>query len=124
MGLFNAVMSLSGAIDTDAIENERLARHTSYRIGGKAALFLTCHSYHALRRAVEVLTRERVPWVILGKGSNLLVSDSGYDGAVITLGREFTRTLLAEDGCTLTVGAGVMLARLVNSAFTRGLSGL
>ena len=55
MGLFNAVMSLSGAADTDLIENERLARHTSYRIGGRAALFLVCHSYHALRRAVEVL---------------------------------------------------------------------
>ena len=36
MGLFNAVMALSGMIDTDVIEDERLARHTSYRIGGKA----------------------------------------------------------------------------------------
>ncbi|WP_270405873.1 UDP-N-acetylmuramate dehydrogenase [Candidatus Collinsella stercoripullorum] len=124
MGLFNAVMSLSGAIDTDVIEDERLARHTSYRIGGRASLYLACHSYHALRRAVEVLTREQVPWVILGKGSNLLVSDAGYDGAVITLGREFQRSVLAEDGRTITVGAGVILARLVNDAMTRGLSGL
>ena len=44
MGLFNAVMALSGMIDTDVIEDERLARHTSYRIGGKADLFVTCHS--------------------------------------------------------------------------------
>ena len=73
MGLFNAVMALSGMIDTDVIEDERLARHTSYRIGGKADLFVTCHSYHALRRAVAVLDREQVPWVIIGKGSNLLV---------------------------------------------------
>lgn len=124
MGLFNAVMSLSGAIDTDVIEDERLARHTSYRIGGRASLYLACHSYHALRRAVEVLTREQVPWVILGKGSNLLVSDAGYDGAVITLGREFQRSVLAEDGRTITVGAGVILARLVNDAMIRGLSGL
>ncbi len=69
MGLFNAVMALSGMIDTDVIEDERLARHTSYRIGGKADLFVTCHSYHALRRAVAVLDREQVPWVIIGKGS-------------------------------------------------------
>ena len=103
MGLFNAVMALSGMIDTDVIEDERLARHTSYRIGGKADLFVTCHSYHALRRAVAVLDREQVPWVIIGKGSNLLVAD---------------------DGCTLTVGAGVMFARLVNDALSRSLSGL
>ena len=57
MGLFNAVMSLSGLIDTEVVEDERLARHTSYRIGGKAALFITCHSYHSLRRTVEVLAR-------------------------------------------------------------------
>ena len=66
MGLFNAVMALSGMIDTDVIEDERLARHTSYRIGGKADLFVTCHSYHALRRAVRCVDREQVPWVIIG----------------------------------------------------------
>ena len=124
MGLFNAVMSLSGAIDTDVIEHERLARHTSYRIGGKAALFITCHSYHALRRAIETLDREQVPWVIIGRGSNLLVADEGYEGAVVTLGREFMRTVLAEDGRTLTAGAGVILARLVNEVYSKGLSGL
>ena len=124
MGLFNAVMALSGMIDTDVTEDERLARHTSYRIGGKADLFVTCHSYHALRRAVAVLDREKVPWVIIGKGSNLLVADAGYRGAVLSLGREFQRTVVADDGCTLTVGAGVMLARLVNDALSRGLSGL
>ena len=124
MGVFNAVMALSGQIDTEVAEGERLARHTSYRIGGKAALFVTCHSYHSLRRTIEVLGRERVPWVILGKGSNLLVSDSGYAGAVISLGREFSRFVVSEDAGTLTVGAGAMLARLVNEALSRELSGL
>ncbi|QWT18045.1 UDP-N-acetylmuramate dehydrogenase [Collinsella sp. zg1085] len=124
MGLFNAAYSLSGQIDTEVAEDERLARHTSYRIGGPARLFVTCHSYHALRRTVDVLTREEVLWVVLGKGSNLLVSDEGYEGAVITLGREFCRFTLSEDGVTLTAGAGAMLARLVNEALTRGLSGL
>ncbi len=124
MGLFNAVMALSGAADTDLIEHESLARHTSYRIGGKADLFLVCHSYHALRRALDVLTEEDVPWVIIGKGSNLLVADEGYRGAVVTLGREFSRMICADDGVTLTVGAGVILARLVNEALSRGLTGL
>ncbi len=124
MGLFNAVMALSGAADTELIEQESLARHTSYRIGGKADLFLVCHSYHALRRALDVLTEEDVPWVIIGKGSNLLVADEGYRGAVVTLGREFSRMICADDGVTLTVGAGVILARLVNEALSRGLTGL
>ncbi len=124
MGVFNAFMSLSGMIDTDVIEQEKLARHTSYRIGGKAELFVTCHSYHSLRRTIETLSREQVPWVILGKGSNLLVADEGYRGAVITLGTEFSRFVLGEDGRTITVGAGAILARLVNEALSKELSGL
>lgn len=124
MGLFNATYALSGQIDTEVVEGERLARHTSYRIGGKADLFITCHSYHALRRTIEVLAREQVPWVVIGKGSNLLVADTGYRGAVVTLGREFSHFSLDEEGRVLTAGAGALLARLVNEALTRGLSGL
>ncbi len=86
MSLFNATMRLSGSADVELSEGERMARHTSYRIGGRAAMFLVCHSYHALRRAVGVLGEVSVPWVILGKGSNVLVSDDGFDGEVITLG--------------------------------------
>lgn len=124
MGAFNAFMSLSGMIDTDVIEQEKLARHTSYRIGGKAELFVTCHSYHSLRRTIETLTREQVPWVIVGKGSNLLVADEGYRGAVITLGTEFSRFVLGDDGHTITVGAGAILARVVNEALSKELAGL
>lgn len=124
MGLFNAIYRLSEQIDTDVAEGERLARHTSYRIGGPAALFVTCHSYHALRRTMEILTREEVPWVVLGKGSNVLVADEGYEGAVVTLGSEFARFTLAEDGSTITAGAAAMLPRLTNEALTRGLTGL
>ena len=125
MGTFNAYMALSGVADTDVVENERLSRHTSYRIGGPTALFVTCHSYHALRRALEVLDREQVPWVILGKGSNVLASDEGYAGAVVTLGRDFSRFVFSdEDPGDVTAGAGVILSRLVNEALKRGLSGL
>lgn len=109
MGLFNAVMALSGMIDTDVVEDERLARHTSYRIGGKADLFVTCHSYHALRRAVAVLDREQVPWVIIGKGSNLLVADAGYRGAVSMNAGTRTEWIgsLVEDVVTFDPASGI-----------------
>ena len=124
VGLFNAVIALAGVADTDVIEAERMSRHTSYRIGGPVGAFITCHSYHSLRRVIDVLARERVPWVVLGKGSNILVADEGYKGAVITLGREFARAVAAEDGCHLTAGAAMALPRLVNDALSKSLSGL
>lgn len=116
-------MALSGTVDADVLRDERLSRRTTYRIGGPAALFVAAHSYEALARTLEVLSREGVDWVILGKGSNLLVSDKGYDGCAIVLDGQFARHSFAEDG-SLTAGAGATLSRLVNDALKKGLSGL
>lgn len=124
MSVFNAYMSLSGAIDAEVLRDERLSRRTSYRIGGPAALMVVAHSYEALAKTVSVLTAERVEWVILGKGSNVLASDEGYRGCVILLDDEFSRMTLDAEGATVTAGAGVVLSRLVNDAMKAGLSGL
>ena len=115
MSLFNAYMSLSGATDADVRRDERLAHHTTYRIGGPAGLFVTVHSYAALLKVVSVLAEERVEWVILGKGSNVLAADAGYDGCVIVLDDEFSRIKVGEGGL-LTAGAGALLSRVVNEA--------
>ena len=123
MSVFNAYMTLSGAIDADVLRDERLSRRTTYRIGGPAALFVACHSYAALARTISVLAAERVEWVIVGKGSNLLVSDAGYEGCVIVLDGEFSRISFGDDG-SVTAGAGTILSRLVNEALKAGLSGL
>ena len=123
MSVFNAYMTLSGAVDADVRRDERLSRHTTYRIGGPAALFVAAHSYAALARTVAVLAAEGVDWVIVGKGSNLLVSDRGYGGCVITLDDEFSRVTVGGDG-TMTAGAGASLSKAVNEALKAGLSGL
>lgn len=123
MSVFNAYMALSGTIDADVVTDERLARRTTYRIGGPAALVVTPHSYPALARTVEVLGREGVSWVVLGRGSNVLVADAGYKGCVIRLGGEFERISFGEDH-TVTAGAGVVLSKLVNVCQQEGLGGL
>ena len=116
-------MTLSGAVDADVRRDERLSRHTTYRIGGPAALFVAAHSYAALSRTLAVLEAEGVEWVILGKGSNLLVADDGYDGCVILLDGQFARHTISDDA-TMTAGAGASLAQLVNVALKAGLAGL
>lgn len=123
MSLFNAYMSLSGAIDADVRRDERLAHHTTYRIGGPAGLFVTVHSYAALLKVISVLAEEHVEWVILGKGSNILAADAGYRGCVIVLDDEFGRIQVGEGGL-VTAGAGALLSRVVNEALKAELSGL
>ena len=103
---------------------EPMSRHTTYRIGGPARYFARVHSVGALARVLEACKAVGKKWYIVGRGSNLLVADAGYRGAVITLGSEFSRFVVGEDGCTITVGAGAILARLVNEALSRELTGL
>jgi UDP-N-acetylmuramate dehydrogenase len=118
-----AAERLAGAADLEVVHGERLAQRTSYRIGGPAALTVTVHTYAALVRALRILNEERVEWVVLGRGSNVLVADAGYDGCIVRLGREFSRLSFGDDG-QLTVGAGAQLSRVVARCQSEGLSGL
>ena len=102
--------------------DELMARHTTYRIGGPAALLVECDSVSDLSAATSILAEEEVPWRVLGKGSNVLVSDLGYDGAVLTLGRDFKRHALEDE--RLRTGAAVILAAVVRDAFSAGRTGL
>lgn len=122
MSVGRAYQRLSSGLAGPVHRNESMARHTTYRIGGPAALYAVCDSVADLSRALEVLAEEDITWITLGKGSNVLVSDEGYDGAVLVLGKEFKRHRTEE--ARLRSGAGVILAALVQDAYSRGLSGL
>jgi UDP-N-acetylmuramate dehydrogenase len=99
-----------------------MSRHTSFRIGGPAALFVQADSVGDLAAATSILAEEGVEWTVLGKGSNVLVSDAGYPGAILVLGRDFRRHAIED--MQLRTGAAVALATLVRDAFAEGLSGL
>src|ERR671933_11741 len=79
--LVQALSSLLGADNVRA--NERLARYTTWRVGGPAALLCVVHDSHALERTVEIVRDTSLPWLVLGRGSNVLVDDAGFDGVVI-----------------------------------------
>lgn len=124
MSLFNAFLSLSGAYDADLERDVPLARLTGLHVGGPASLVATAHSFHALSRVFDVLKAERVPWVVLGRGTAVLASDDGFEGCVIKLGREFCRISVDEERGILSAGAGALLSKVTNAAYQSGLSGL
>ncbi|MGI6217916.1 MAG: UDP-N-acetylmuramate dehydrogenase [Coriobacteriales bacterium] len=109
--------------------NEPMSRHTTFRIGGPATAFVECDTIGELANAIEVAQDCDSPWTIIGKGSNILVSDRGYDGVAISLGGTFRKFELisrdSDDGTidTMVCGAGMVLGRLVEEAFRRGYSG-
>ncbi len=105
--------------------HEPMAAHTTYRIGGPARWFVRADSVSALTSVLEACVRQRVSWAIVGRGSNLLVSDDGFDGVVMTLGRDFRSFRIdADDPTRIMAGAGVLLSAVVQESFKRSLAGL
>jgi UDP-N-acetylmuramate dehydrogenase len=101
---------------------EPLSRHTSMGIGGPADLFVTVEDESSLSAALGVLKVRGVGMMVMGRGTNLVPSDSGFRGAVIVLQGELAGT--AFEGATARAGAGALLAGLVEGAAERGLAGL
>jgi UDP-N-acetylmuramate dehydrogenase len=98
-----------------------LAPLTSFRIGGPAALFLEAEHDGDLAVAAEAVSAE-IPWTVIGKGSNLLVSDRGFPGLVLRLGRGFRWA--GRDGYRLQAGGAMPLPALAGVALAHSLAGL
>ena len=99
-----------------------LAPLTSFRLGGPAALYLEPESDADLAAAGEAIVATDVPYAVIGKGSNILVSDEGFPGLVLRLGRGYR--WVAREGDRLTAGGSIPLPALANVALRHSLAGL
>ncbi len=101
-------------------ENEPMARHATLGVGGPARWFFRPANREALTRALPLLPRE-LPLLPIGRGSNLLVLDEGFDGVVIDLGE---LDAIAFEGRLARAEAGARMGRLARQCADRGLAGL
>lgn len=108
--------------ENKVLEQEPMARHTTFRIGGPADYFVELGSIEQIRAAIQVCREENLPWFVLGRGSNLLVSDKGYRGVILSIYKDFQKTEI--QGETVTVQAGVLLTTLSGKVLDASLIGL
>lgn len=118
------VEALYGVVRTkeQIMLEEPMSGHTTFQIGGPAQIFITPMDSRELARVLALCREAGCPWTILGNGSNLLVSDSGVDGAVIQIGKGFDGVSI--EGCQIHAGAGALLAQVARRACDMGLTGL
>ncbi len=116
------VTELAGTAGVAVRVREPLARYTSFKVGGPADYFVEATTVRGLTACLRVVERHGVPVLLLGNGSNLLVSDQGVRGAVLRLRGEF-RTVRWH-GSGAEVGAAHAVSRLVREAVRRGWGGL
>lgn len=107
---------------TYVLPGEPMKNHTSFRIGGPADYFTTPKNIIELKNILLYCKDKALPYLILGNGSNILVRDSGYRGAVIYLGEGF-KDITAE-GEMVTAGAGAKLSKVAKICLKNDLSGM
>lgn len=100
--------------------NTPLARYTRFAIGGPADIYAETGNAEAFTRALAAVRESGFPRVVIGGGTNLIVSDSGFRGAIL----RFTGRRVFADGNRITAEAGLVLQDLVDFAIARGLKGL
>ncbi len=108
--------------EEDILENEPMSRHTTFRVGGEATCFIKISSTAQLQKLIPYFKEIEIPYFILGNGSNLLVGDHGYDGAILQLKEKFNG--VEAEGNLLRAQAGALLSRVAQCALEHSLAGL
>lgn len=104
------------------LENEPLARYTTWRLGGPARYLVLPADTEDVVKALELARERGLPWVVLGLGSNVLVKDGGFPGVVIRLGKGLDRFEMK--GATAIVGAGLPTPILARRTAEAGFAGV
>ncbi len=110
-------------LNIDVRTNEMLKQHTTLHIGGPAKFFVNVRNTKELISVLEIVRKYKLPFLVIGAGSNLLISDEGFAGVIVKLRDEFRELKLIQEK-KIYAGAGVMLAMLIKFAVDNSLSGL
>ncbi len=103
-------------------KNVSMEEYTSMRVGGKADFMVQPDSIEDIQKGVSYLTSLNIPFLVMGNGSNLIFSDSGYRGVIIKIGSGFSKVEVNDT--IITAEAGASLAYVANVALDNSLSGM
>ena len=122
MNNIEALEKYALSLECSAERGVSMKNYTSFKVGGPAELFLSPEDAGQTAKLVRFCEKEDIPVFVLGKGSNVLVSDKGIKGAVIFTGKQCGITLTDEN--TVRAQSGASLAQLCSFALENSLSGL
>ena len=103
------------------IEDEPMYKHTTYKVGGPARIYLKVKDVDSLIKTIKYCGKHRVKYLVIDRGSNLLFSDREYEGLIISLNECFNE--IKVNGSTMIAQAGVPMISLSYQAAKIGLSG-
>ena len=107
----------------EVLEHEPMKKHTTFKIGGCVDYYIYPKNCTALMCVLEILAQENIPYYVLGRGSNVLCSDTDFHGAIINLDRTLNDFYFEPDG-VLVAQAGCSIINMAVEAMKRSLTGL
>ena len=112
--------------EENVFENEIMKKHTSFKTGGIADFFVIVNSENELKKLLKYIKRQNIPSFIIGNGTNLLVTDSGFRGIIIKLNLKeiLLERYIDKDYAIMKIGAGFPLTGLKKIAIEKGLDNL
>ena len=114
---------LTDIVGEDAVKyQEMMSLHTTFRIGGPADVLVTPPDEKSLMRAIALCQSEQVPFLIIGNGSNLLVSDAGFRGVILQIGPKMSKVTV--EGNVIVAQAGASMAQIARTAMEHELAGM
>jgi UDP-N-acetylmuramate dehydrogenase len=113
---------LAAVTDGDIETGKPLAPYTSYKIGGPTAVWIAPASEDGVGRVLRLIHRKEIPLFILGRGSNVLISDKGWDGVTLYLGKNLSGSTFSHRKAHVL--AGTLLFDLIRAAVEKGLAGM
>lgn len=123
MNKFENVYKLAEELGANAQYGVAMSTMTTFKIGGAAGLYIEAETKKQLSSLIKYMNDNKIDYIVIGKGSNVLVNDNGIDKVVIKLKGEFCEVSMLDD-TTIYCGAGLSLAGLCKEAESKSLSGL
>lgn len=121
--ILSDIITLSEKLGCCTLVNEPLSKHTTFKVGGNCPLAVFASSDESIKSIIKYCTTNGVKLLVIGNGSNLLVSDKGFDGVVLIIGKDYQSLTLVDD-TTIEVKSGCLLSQLCMFALQNELTGL
>ena len=122
--IYKNLIDISKKLSCTVLLNESMKKHTSFKIGGDADVFIYVNNIESLKIIVGLITTENIPYFIIGNGTNLLVADDGFRGVVLNLQHGLKNIEIKKEENTIYCEAGVPLNKVCVCALQNNLSGL
>lgn len=119
MDLYRELCKIAG--EDNVLRDEPMSRHTTFRVGGPADLFVTPGEKGQVQKALSAVREAGIPFYIVGNGSNLLVGDRGFRGVILQIGKKMNRIQIQDS--VIHAQAGALLSQIAARVQAGGLSG-